>query len=196
MQNRPFHIKEGKVEELDKTATNVILSTLFLENSVNEYEILYFKEIDKVLPFPRRSASTTTSATRRSWPTWSTSSTRSTSRSSKPPPTRNSGPSTPSSTYSLHHAGQVPEEREGLLHPAVQDTKGAEPERVLHGGGQPLQDGAADRRELLRHHRLKHLQPVVLGRADPELQAHPADLGVRAQVHPQAGTDQNLAADR
>lgn len=48
MQNRPFHIKEGKVEELDKTATNIILSTLFLENSVSEYEILYFKEIDKI----------------------------------------------------------------------------------------------------------------------------------------------------
>lgn len=43
MQNRPFHIKEGKVEELDKTATNIIISTLFLENSVSEYEILYFK---------------------------------------------------------------------------------------------------------------------------------------------------------
>lgn len=35
MKNRPFHVKEGKVEDLDKTATNIIIGTLFTENSVN-----------------------------------------------------------------------------------------------------------------------------------------------------------------
>jgi len=30
IQDRPFHIKDGKIEDLDKTATNIILGTLFL----------------------------------------------------------------------------------------------------------------------------------------------------------------------
>jgi hypothetical protein len=50
MQDRPFHIKDGKIDDLDKTATNIILATLFQENSVMEYDLLYFKEIDKVRP--------------------------------------------------------------------------------------------------------------------------------------------------
>jgi hypothetical protein len=50
IQDRPFHIKDGKIEDLDKTATNIILSTLFQEPSVMEYDLLYFKEIDKVPP--------------------------------------------------------------------------------------------------------------------------------------------------
>lgn len=36
------------MEDLDKTATNILIATLFTENSVSEYEVLYFKEIDRV----------------------------------------------------------------------------------------------------------------------------------------------------
>lgn len=81
MQNRPFHVRDGKIEELDKTATNILVATLFLEPAVVEYELLYFREIDKVPGSARRSGRWGSSGARRSWPTWWTSSTASTSRS-------------------------------------------------------------------------------------------------------------------
>lgn len=47
-QNRPYHLKNDKIEDLDRTSTNLIAGTLFGEGSVQEYEALYFKEIDRV----------------------------------------------------------------------------------------------------------------------------------------------------
>jgi hypothetical protein len=58
------------VEDLDKTATNILIATLFTDNSVSEYEVLYFKEIDRVTGLLCRSESIRTSATIRFWPIW------------------------------------------------------------------------------------------------------------------------------
>ena len=43
MQNRPYHLKNDKIEDLIRTSTNIIAGTLFNESSVIEYEALYFK---------------------------------------------------------------------------------------------------------------------------------------------------------
>lgn len=47
-QNRPYHLKNDKIEDLDRTSTNIIAATLFGEASVSEYELIYFKELDRV----------------------------------------------------------------------------------------------------------------------------------------------------
>lgn len=47
-QNRPYHLKNDKIEDLDRTSTNIIAGTLFGDVSVTEYEAIYFKEIDRV----------------------------------------------------------------------------------------------------------------------------------------------------
>ena len=47
-QNRPFFIKDSGIEDLDKTATNIIISTLFMEASVTEYQLIYFRHLDKM----------------------------------------------------------------------------------------------------------------------------------------------------
>ena len=42
-QNRPYHLKNDRIEDLGRTSTNIIATTLFSDNSVYEYEAIYFK---------------------------------------------------------------------------------------------------------------------------------------------------------